>query len=538
MEARATFLAVCLSLFFAAFSTASHAADYRDVIINELNWAGSSASTADEWIELKNLTGAAIDISNWRIEGAATSGGTLTIPAGSVIPAQGFFLIANFAATSSSSTLNVAPDWVTTSVSLRNSNVFYRMTDETGKHIDEADDGSGAPLAGDNTTKASMERNRYVGGGTVAGGWHNSYQFVNFDSGVSQLGSPKAENNALPTVAIIRVSPGATGSGEKNRFKLDYEIYDPDGIADIIASQIDLTDLGANRFDLNIQSSYAEYIIEPLLAGARNWTITVGDSFGGIATITNTLTVFQGSLGLQVSEVLPRPQEGSDFEWIELYNSAGNSISLTDYQLDDIADSGSSPYKFPAGTTISARSFLVIEKSDHSLNLNDDGDQVRLLDPAGNRVAETTNWGDAAKGSSFALIDGSWQLTTQLTKGSANLATPTSSKTQTATTSEPTPTSSQTATQPSQTGPDTTAEVEKPEAQPFDLAQGRPIEPLKPSKKLVKGVKIIRQEAPAPGKKLPYRNAGAAVVAILLANESVLLWSKRQTIRRSGKPPY
>ena len=31
-----------------------------DVVINEINWGGSSSSTVDEWIELRNVTGSPI----------------------------------------------------------------------------------------------------------------------------------------------------------------------------------------------------------------------------------------------------------------------------------------------------------------------------------------------------------------------------------------------------------------------------------------------------------------------------------------------
>ncbi len=45
----------------------SLAASTGDVVFNELMWMGSTASTADEWIELRNMTDVALDLSGWTI---------------------------------------------------------------------------------------------------------------------------------------------------------------------------------------------------------------------------------------------------------------------------------------------------------------------------------------------------------------------------------------------------------------------------------------------------------------------------------------
>ena len=69
-----------------------------DVVINEVMWSGSTASNADEWLELRNMTGHDIDIGQWRIKNARHSGGTdeIMIPASKSIPAHGYFLLANY----------------------------------------------------------------------------------------------------------------------------------------------------------------------------------------------------------------------------------------------------------------------------------------------------------------------------------------------------------------------------------------------------------------------------------------------------------
>lgn len=43
------------------------ASSNRDVEIGEIAWAGTKASWADEWIELRNLTDKKVDLSGWKI---------------------------------------------------------------------------------------------------------------------------------------------------------------------------------------------------------------------------------------------------------------------------------------------------------------------------------------------------------------------------------------------------------------------------------------------------------------------------------------
>ena len=118
------------------------------VFLSEVAWAGSSLSSADEWLELYNPGETPVDLSGWRIEGAATAGAALSIPSGSKIGAHGTFLIANYPADDAKSTLTAPPDWVTTGVALPNSNLRLVLKDAWGAVVDEAGSGSSTPPAG------------------------------------------------------------------------------------------------------------------------------------------------------------------------------------------------------------------------------------------------------------------------------------------------------------------------------------------------------------------------------------------------------
>ena len=55
---------IVMCAFIPVFSGSLRAASLRDVVINEIAWMGTAASTYDEWIELYN-TG--LRVSEWVI---------------------------------------------------------------------------------------------------------------------------------------------------------------------------------------------------------------------------------------------------------------------------------------------------------------------------------------------------------------------------------------------------------------------------------------------------------------------------------------
>lgn len=192
-------------LTLAAGSNGVYAAAPGDVVINELMWMGSTASSADEWIELRNTTDSEIVLSGWMLEKAATGGDTLTIPDGKVIPARGYFLIANYAPSSEKSKLSVKPDWVTTAVSLANSKLQIVLKDAEGNVIDAADDGVGSPAAGDKDKKYSMVRNDPPGDGTLAESWYTATEVSGWKEGATEKGTPQ---NSTSGVAVEGTSWG------------------------------------------------------------------------------------------------------------------------------------------------------------------------------------------------------------------------------------------------------------------------------------------------------------------------------------------
>lgn len=148
-----------------------------DVVINEIMWMGSTGSYADEWLELRNLTSQPVDISNWRIDNASSILAYFEIPAGKTIDSNGFYLIANFDNSNSSSELNIHPDYVNTNIQFNNTYNINGQLILKDKNLNIIDNTPVAnttnwPAGSNEPYKQSMERSNPPGDGTVAGNWH------------------------------------------------------------------------------------------------------------------------------------------------------------------------------------------------------------------------------------------------------------------------------------------------------------------------------------------------------------------------------
>jgi len=194
-----------------------------DVVINELMWMGSVIGSGDEWIEIRNMTGRTIDLSNWQI--TKWVAGTheelmLTIPFDKKIPANGYFLISNF--TKDTSAINVEPDLVDSGVVLTNDDLRIKLYKgiwtDSANLIDEVWNNT-EPKEGYyevNSKYYSMERTSVPGDGSDPLNWYTCIDGAStadfFDSGADERGTPgvanRSENEPLANQSfILRVTP-------------------------------------------------------------------------------------------------------------------------------------------------------------------------------------------------------------------------------------------------------------------------------------------------------------------------------------------
>lgn len=428
---RAIFVTAFILVGVVLLALNAKAAAPGDVIINELQWMGSSANSADEWIELRDATGQPVDLSGWTL--FKKSGGDtvpmLILPAGSAIAANGYFLIANFSETDARSMVNVAPDVVDASVSLVNSALQVTLVDASGITIDVADDGSGTPLAGKYVSGQmwqSMERNRLPGDGTLKESWHTASASANLKSG-PDLGTPRAANSNQPPVLQTLVSRTAT-VGEVVTFDAS-EASDPDG--DPLTFQWAFGD-GASASGVTPTHAYAA-------AGTFLVDLTVSDGMTPV-TAQGKVLVEQQPLapttsaqppppiptpppkiqsdplpvqaqpsqalpadGLYVNEIFPDPTgRDNGVEFIEVVNRATARRTTSGWQVKI----GSRIVPLPAAT-LETGGFVLLQGETFSATLRNGGAEVYLMDPTG-AVRHGVAYPTARVGRSFSWTGKRW----------------------------------------------------------------------------------------------------------------------------------
>jgi len=152
--------------------------------------------------------------------------------------------------------------------------------------------------------------------------------------------------------------------------------------------------------------------------------IAVNNFEGGKSNsnIVSATTEIEYSKDIIITEILPRPSKGADFEFIELYNQSDKVVDISGWMLDDI-DGGSSPYIISQGTIIKPREYLVFYKYQTKIALNDKGDMARLFWPNKEKCFESAKYSNASVDMSWAKSGNNWAFTTTITPGSENIIT-------------------------------------------------------------------------------------------------------------------
>lgn len=168
------------------------------IVINEIAWAGTSASPTDEWIELYNSGNSEVDLVGWSLHGDPDgNGNTRIILLSGIIPADGYFLIER---TDDMTISDIAGDMAGPfgGSGLKNDpGEDIRLVDGSGAIIDRVDC-SGGWFAGDSGTKSSMERRDPFLAGSDGTNWatNDGSVRVGSDAAGQQIqGTPRYQNS-------------------------------------------------------------------------------------------------------------------------------------------------------------------------------------------------------------------------------------------------------------------------------------------------------------------------------------------------------
>ncbi len=161
-----------------------------DVVIHEVCWTGTKASSADEWIELRSNVDCAVSLSGWRL---AAEDGVPSVTLSGTLDANGFFLLER---TDDSTVADVAADVFFTGT-LENSGEALYLFDSAGRLVDSAECGGGWFAGESAPSYATMERVNPRRPG-VAANWRThdgSMQNGHDTAGHALRGTPRAANS-------------------------------------------------------------------------------------------------------------------------------------------------------------------------------------------------------------------------------------------------------------------------------------------------------------------------------------------------------
>lgn len=200
-------LAITVLMFALANGLGGRAADLQvsplDVVINEVAWGGTAVSASDEWIELYNNTGAAVDLSGWSL----SDGGDIGVVLTGIVPAHGYYLLER----SNDCTVSDLPADQIYTGGLNNGGERLELRDDTATLIDSADGSGGWPAGSASPGYYSMERVDPTAADSALNWDSNDGLTRNgLDCDSNPLnGTPKARNSATPL-------PSADLSVDKN----------------------------------------------------------------------------------------------------------------------------------------------------------------------------------------------------------------------------------------------------------------------------------------------------------------------------------
>ncbi len=161
------------------------------ILIGEIQWSGSSRSTADEWLELWNISTEPVSLAGWSLTGVSDTPIFFT-QTDSIAPQQ-TLLIANYTNTSDKTLLTTQTIALSTStLSLTNDRLLIELRDQTGALRDSAGTGTKPPAGASTPLNTSMIRT------ASTTGWIWKSATSVFNPSAPDLGTPGVCDECTP----------------------------------------------------------------------------------------------------------------------------------------------------------------------------------------------------------------------------------------------------------------------------------------------------------------------------------------------------
>lgn len=404
------------------------------VLINEVY----SRGTAEEpdWVELYNASNSEADIGGFKIYDSGGQTGAKPkkeIPAGTKIPANGFFVIVVDDGSESGFGLSSAGEqvWLDNNRGNQIDNVSFPSFEPTQSYGRVPDGGSNWEIL-NTITKGSANSSLlptanlfineiYSQGTTENPDWIEIYNASPYDADLSGW--------------KIYDSGGQSGSKPKKTFTAG-SVIPSKGFLVVVVDDASETGFGLSSNGETIwletpQGTIAKEVSFPALTAIQSYGCYPDgtDNYQIFETITKgaaNSNLIPQTARVVINEIFSRGTVEQP-DWIELYNDGDASFELTGWKIYDSGGQGGSKPKMeiPAGTNIAAKGFLVITVDDGSTSgfgLSTNGEKV-WLEKANGSIADEMEFPMLSETQSFGRYpDGTDNLMVMetITKGAAN----------------------------------------------------------------------------------------------------------------------
>jgi hypothetical protein len=183
-----------------------------EVVINEIAWMGTKASSADEWIEFYNNTENEVSLSGWKLISSDESGPLINFKENHKIGSKNYFLIERTNDTATSELADWTGPFGNGLGNNPNCEILF-LYDSNDNLIDQTGcKENGYWFAGDNDTKQTMERINSNESGSDSTNWENNNLITKngYDAGnpANKInGTPKAKNSVSTSPTTISSLP-------------------------------------------------------------------------------------------------------------------------------------------------------------------------------------------------------------------------------------------------------------------------------------------------------------------------------------------
>ena len=412
------------------------------VVINEVNWFGNAEASTDEWIEIRNVSGTEMNLSEWTLEGAGpTATPLLQFDNGTSLADGAYLLLARRQGSDvdgERSSLTGLSGVQIHTMELGNIGESLVLRDVAGNSIDQTP--VGAWPAGDNANDLSMERRDELSGGGYTDGAQSGAWYTWSSLDTAQSSHADTSDKGTPGIAnsdpdlfdhfsfnIQPVSPKANFD-----FTLSITAYTSTDDSVVATGYNGSVSLSASEGGLS-----GEVSNQALLAGTAMLTVK-SDLLGIGRTITASDTIYPGIVGTSAAfEVLPEGDaallrnvvisEVNYFgnaliadEWIELRNISGGPLNLAGWTVES-AGTGAEAATVASGTILADGEYLLLADRQGpnadgmrtslsgvsgvqiaSISLSNTGEHLVLRDVAGTLIDETPDPGWPAGSSTAA----------------------------------------------------------------------------------------------------------------------------------------